>query len=244
MFVIPAIDIKDGKVVRLKQGHFDQLKIYSDDPVVVAKKWEASGAEWIHAVDLDGAQSGQAKNFNIISSMVTAVKIPIQLGGGIRTKYDIACFLASGVARVILGTKAIESPEFLSQVLREWPGKIVVSLDCVEGKVAHHGWLKISDVQATDFSVELEDLGVKTLIYTDISRDGTLSGPNIENIALLLKSVKHMRVIASGGVSTLEDLKQLLRLKSQGLIGVIVGKALYEQRLDLTEAIRLCSPNG
>ena len=243
MLIIPAVDIKDGKVVRLERGHFDQMTVYSDDPVAVAQKWESCGAKLLHVVDLDGAQMGKAKNFNVIDSLVSSVPIPVQLGGGIRTQYDIACFLTSGVSRVVLATKAIESREFLKEVLKEWTDKIIVSLDCIDGVVADRGWQRLCDLKAIDFAPELESLGVKTLIYTDINRDGTLTGPNIENIAQLLQSV-HIPVIASGGISSLEDLKKLQELEPKGLMGVITGKALYEGRLDLKEAISICSPKG
>lgn len=243
MMIIPAIDIKDGKVVRLLRGNFENSTVYSDDPVAIAKKWEAAGASMLHVVDLDGALTGVNKNFDVISAMATSVKIPIQLGGGMRSQYNIARFLAGGITRVILGTKAIESREFLKEVLMEWKEKIVLSLDCANGVLAGQGWTKVSNLKATEFVKEIEPLGVSCLIYTDIARDGTLSGPNIQGIEELLKAVK-IPVIASGGISSLDDIKNLLKLEAQGLTGMITGKAIYEGRLNLTEAIQLCSPKG
>ena len=243
MMIIPAIDIKDGKVVRLFRGNFENSTVYSDDPVAIAQKWEAAGASMLHVVDLDGALTGFCKNFEIISLMVTSVRIPIQLGGGIRSQYDIARFIAGGISRVILGTKAIQSREFLKQVLAQWKEKIILSLDCANGILAEQGWTKVSNLKATDFAKEIEPLGVSCLIYTDIARDGTLSGPNINGIEELLKAVK-IPVIASGGISNIDDIKNLLKLEAQGLTGIITGKAIYEGHLDLKEAIQLCSPKG
>ena len=243
MMIIPAIDIKDGKVVRLLRGDFEKPTVYSDDPVAVAQKWEAAGASMLHVVDLDGALTGVNKNFDVISLMATSVKIPIQLGGGLRSEYNIARFLAGGISRVILGTKAIESREFLKEVLAQWQEKIVLSLDCTNGVLAEQGWTKVSNLKATDFAREIEPLGVSCLIYTDIARDGTLSGPNINGIEELLKAVK-IPVIASGGISSINDIKSLLALEPQGLTGIITGKAIYEGRLDLKEAINLCSLRG
>ncbi len=243
MIVIPAIDIKDGQVVRLLKGQVEQTTVYSDDPVAIAKKWQGCGAQWLHVVDLDAAMTGTqaSQNFEVISRIATAVQIPIQLGGGIRNKYDIARYLSSGVSRIILGTKAVENREFLKEVLEEWKGQIVVSIDCMDGKVAHHGWKELSNIQAVDFAKELKGFGLECLIYTDISRDGTLSGPNVAGLTQILDSV-NMSVIASGGIGSMEDIKALLELESRGLWGVITGKAIYEGKIDLREAINLCSP--
>ena len=243
MMIIPAIDIKDGKVVRLFRGNFEHPTVYSDDPIVIAKKWETEGAPMLHVIDLDGALTGISKNFEIISRMADAVRIPIQLGGGIRSQYDIARIIAGGISRVILGTKAIQSREFLKQVLVEWKEKIILSLDCSNGVLAQQGWTQVSDIKATDFAKEIEPLGVSCLIYTDIFRDGTLMGPNVEGITKFLETAK-IPVIASGGIAGIDDIKDLLPLESQGLIGIITGKAIYEGRLDLKEAIQLCSPKG
>ncbi len=240
MIVIPAIDIKDGKVVRLLRGKESDITVYSDDPVAVAKKWETAGAELLHIVDLDNAIHGTSKNFEVITKIATSVQIPVQLGGGIRNKYDVARYFSSGVSRVILGTKAIENKKFLEEVLNEWKGQIIVSIDCSNGMVAHHGWTEVSNIRAVDFAKELKAMGLKCLIYTDISRDGTLQGPDIEGLREILNSVP-ISVIASGGVSNIEDIKKLIELEAEGLWGVITGKAIYEGKLDLKAAIQLCS---
>ena len=240
MMIIPAVDIRDGKVVRLLKGRFEETTVYSDDPVAAAQKWEASGAPMLHVVDLDGALTGAGKNFETIIKIAGSIKIPIQAGGGIRSHYDISKLIAGGVSRVILGTKAIEGRRFLTEVLKEWKEKIVVSLDCSNGVLAAHGWRDVSSIDVIDFVKDVEPLGLSCVIYTDITRDGTLTGPNIEGITALLNAVK-IPVIASGGISSIEDIKSLLPLEPKGLTGVITGKAIYEGRLDLKEAISLCS---
>ena len=243
MIVIPAIDIKDGKVVRLSQGKFDEVTIYSSDPVAIAQKWETNGAAWLHVVDLDGAEKGRVKNLDIIAQIVKSVKIPIQMGGGIRTRNDIEKLLSFGVTRVILGTKVVEDKEFFKSVLHDLPNRVIVSLDCSRGMVTQKGWTSVSNLKATDFAKELEALGLSCLIYTDIARDGTLRGPNLDSIKKLLEVVK-IPVISSGGISALEDIAKLKALEPQGLMGVIVGKALYERSFYLKDAIALCSQKG
>ncbi|MFH1360139.1 MAG: 1-(5-phosphoribosyl)-5-[(5-phosphoribosylamino)methylideneamino]imidazole-4-carboxamide isomerase [Candidatus Omnitrophota bacterium] len=240
MKIIPAIDLKEGKVVRLSQGKFDEMTIYSSDPVKTAKQWEKSGAKILHVVDLDGAEKGQMQNFGLIAQIAKGINIPIEVGGGIRTEEDIRRLLGNNVARVILGTKIIEDKEFLANIISKWGEKIVVSLDCSRGIVAKKGWTSLSNLKATDFAKELQNLGLSTLIYTDISRDGTLIGPNIKGIQEMLSAVS-IQIIASGGISKLEDIKKLLELKSYNLEGVIVGKALYEHCFKLKDALRLCS---
>jgi phosphoribosylformimino-5-aminoimidazole carboxamide ribotide isomerase len=240
MIVIPAIDIKEGKVVRLSQGKFNEVTIYSDNPAETAKHWEIAGASLLHVVDLDGAEHGEMRNVGWIEQIIKAIKIPIQVGGGIRTKQDIERLLASGVSRVILGTKVVEDREFLKEILSQWQKKITVSLDCARGVVTQRGWTSVSQLKATDFAKELQLLGLQQLIYTDISRDGMLMGPNIKTIREFLQSVS-IPVIASGGISQLEDITNLKKLTSFGLCGVIVGKALYERRLYLKDAIEICS---
>lgn len=241
MIIFPAIDIKKGEVVRLVKGKFDQVTVYSDNPVDIAMQWERAGAQWLHVVDLDGAKTGVIENYDHIIKITQAVQIPVQMGGGIREKKDIKNLLLYGVKRVILGTKIIESRDFLKDVIKEWKDRIVVSLDCENGMVAQKGWTAASDLKAVDLVGELQQLGLSTLIYTDIARDGTLSGPNFSGIEELLEKAK-IPIIASGGVSSLDDLKKLLTLVPKGLVGAITGKAIYEGRLDLKEAIDLCSP--
>ena len=243
MIIIPAIDIKEGKVVRLSRGKFDDMTVYSDDPVAMAKKWEKAGAQLLHVVDLDGAQKGAMKNLDLIITIAKAVKVPIQVGGGLREKNDIEKLLSSGVARIILGTKAIENRKFVKELIAKWRDRIVVSLDCNNGMVAQQGWTVTTELKATEFAEELEGLGLNNLIYTDIARDGTLTGPNFDGLKKILDAVE-MQVIASGGVGQIQDIKKLIKLEPYGLYGAIVGKAIYENKLDLKEAIKVCSPKG
>jgi phosphoribosylformimino-5-aminoimidazole carboxamide ribotide isomerase len=236
MIIIPAIDIKDAKVVRLHQGKFDRLTEYSSDPLAMAQKWQEQGAQRLHLVDLDGALTGQMQNFKMVAKIAKSVKIPVQVGGGIRTTEDILRLLESGVANVILGTKAVENKDFLKQTLKKWKKNIIVSLDCNKGMVAQRGWTTTSDIKGTDLARELEGAGLQCLIHTDIAKDGTLSGPNFKELEEILNVVK-IPVIASGGISGIDDIKKLCRVKPKGLLGVITGKAIYDGRLDLKEAI-------
>ncbi|MDP2938978.1 MAG: 1-(5-phosphoribosyl)-5-[(5-phosphoribosylamino)methylideneamino]imidazole-4-carboxamide isomerase [Candidatus Omnitrophota bacterium] len=239
MIVVPAIDLKDEKVVRLLQGKFNEETIYSHNPLEIAKQWQRQGAELIHVVDLDGAQTGQLKNLKAIAEIAHSIKTPIEVGGGIRNEEDIAQLFALGVARVILGTKVLEDEGFVKNCIDKWQERVVVSIDSSLGKVANHGWTSVTSIRATDLAKKMEALGIKEIIYTEISRDGTLSGPNITGIKSILGSVK-IPVIASGGISSLEDIKNLKYLEKDGLKGVIVGKALYEGIFSLREAINLC----
>ncbi len=238
MIIFPAIDIKEGKVVRLLQGKFDEVTQYGEDPVDMARHWESKGAQWLHLVDLDGAQTGEIRNLDVIVNIAKTVNIPVQMGGGIRTKEDIEKLINGGVSRVILGTKIVEDRNFLKEILDIWKEKIAVSLDCHNGMVAQRGWTSTSNLKATEFAKELQGLGLTCLIYTDIARDGMLSGPNFESLKELLETVQ-IPIIASGGVANLEDIKKLSSLESDGLIGAITGKAIYEGKLDLEEALQL-----
>jgi len=247
VIIFPAIDIKNGKVVRLSQGKFDDVTVYSDDPIEVAKGWEKQGAEWLHIVDLDGAQTGNLKNFEIIRTLSNSINIPIQLGGGIRNESLIAMLLEekkgstrARIDRVIMGTSAIEDQPFLQRMIKKWGVKIGISLDCSNGYIASRGWSVVTKIKAMDIAKKLEEMGLQYLVYTDISKDGMLTGPNLEGIKEILNTVR-IPVIVSGGVSNLDDIKKLKALTSKGLEGIIVGKALYEGRLDLKEAIRICS---
>jgi len=243
MIILPAIDIKDGKVVRLLQGRFDEVTEYSNDPVAMAQHWESQGAEWLHVVDLNGAFEGKLKNLEIIKKIAKGIKIPIQVGGGIRRNEDILELLTSGVKRVTLGTKVVEDKKFLIGALSLGKDKIAVSLDCSKGMVAQRGWTTISNKKATDFAKELEECGLRCLIYTDIARDGMMTGPNFTGLKEILQAVK-IPVIASGGVSNLEDIRKLLELEPAGVVGTIIGKAIYEEKIDLKEALLLCSRKG
>jgi len=240
MIIIPAIDIKGGKVVRLSQGKFHEVTIYSSDPVGIAKKWENAGASFIHVVDLDGAEQGSMQNYDVITQIAQAVEIPIQMGGGIRTTDDITKLIHNGVSRVVVGTQAVQNRDFIAEILKKWKGQIAVSLDCSRGIVAEQGWTTVSKLKATDLAKELEGLGLKHLIYTDIARDGMLTGPNINGIKEMLNATD-ISIIASGGIASLDDISKLAELEANGLAGVIVGKALYENRFYLRDAIDLCS---
>jgi len=240
MLVIPAIDIKDGNVVRLERGDFTKVKIYSNDPVSVAKEFQAQGAKLLHVVDLDGAFSGELKNLALVRKISKAVSIPIQLGGGIRTQEAIDSVLSLGINRVILGTRACEDEAFIQSVITGLGEKIVVSIDAKDGMVATDGWKNVSKVKATDLVKKLELFGLKILIYTDIARDGMLGGPNIESLKEILNARDKAVIISSGGISSFEDLLKLKMFESQGLLGAIVGKAVYEKKFNLKEAIEKC----
>lgn len=243
MIIFPAIDIKEGKVVRLLQGKFDKVTEYSGDPVGMARLWEEKGAQWLHVVDLDGAQTGEMQNMDMILRMARSVHIPLQVGGGIRKKDDIQKLLDSNIARIILGTKAVEQPGIIEAFP---PERIAVSLDCSNGKVTTKGWTSVADIDAHTFADELiRNYGLQYLIYTDIKTDGMLRGPNFKALEELLDTIT-VSVIASGGIADIDDVRKLLLLskKRPQLIGAITGKAIYEGTLDLEEAIRVCSPKG
>jgi phosphoribosylformimino-5-aminoimidazole carboxamide ribotide isomerase len=242
MLIIPAIDLRGGKVVRLFQGKFNRQKVYSSDPVRVAKHWAKQGAKFLHVVDLDGAASGALKNIDLVKKIIDQVGIGVQFGGGVRSIETIAKLLSLGVERVILGTKAASDAKFLKQAWKKFGEKIIVSIDAKCGKVLTQGWNCRVAKTTLVFAQELKTIGFKQLIYTDISKDGTLAGPNIAGIKELLKETQ-LNVIASGGVAGLKDLLKLNKLKKQGLSGVIIGKALYEGKFTLVEALRLNQEN-
>ena len=233
MKLYPAIDLKDGNCVRLIQGDYNEMTIYGNSPAEMAKKWESLGGTYLHIVDLDGAKEGKHMNEEAIADIVAAVKIPIEVGGGIRTLEDIRKQLAYGVDRVILGSAAIKNKSLVKEAIDTFGAdKIVVGVDAKEGKVAIEGWLEVTDTTALSFCKELEGIGVKTVIYTDIAKDGMMQGPNIEETAKLVAATK-LDIIASGGVSRMEDLE---RLEAIGVYGAIIGKALYIWAIDLKEA--------
>lgn len=235
MIIFPAIDIKDGNCVRLKQGKFEDMDVYFDNPVEVAKTWEAKGAEFIHLVDLDGAKDGKSKNFDIISEIAKTVKIPVQVGGGIRTREAVQTLLDAGVNRVILGTAAVNEKELLKSLVDEYGKQIVVSIDAKDGIVAIDGWVNLSSLNSVDFVKELEEIGVETIVYTDIAKDGMMEGPNFDIYRELMEKNK-IDIIASGGVSTLED---VAKLSEMNMYGAIIGKALYIENIKLEDALEV-----
>ncbi len=237
MEVIPAIDLLDGKCVRLYQGDYDQASVFSDNPVEIARQWAAEGATRMHVVDLDGAKEGKSVNLSVIEAIARAIEIPVQVGGGLRDRQGVTRLLETGVQRAILGTVAVEKPELVTELCQEFPDQIVVGIDARDGMVATRGWLETSEVAATDLAQRMANQGAAAIIYTDIHRDGTLSGPNMEALRELAEAIK-IPVIASGGVSSLTDLLSLLSLESVGVNGVIVGRAIYTGDVSLKEAVR------
>jgi phosphoribosylformimino-5-aminoimidazole carboxamide ribotide isomerase len=242
MLIIPAIDLKEGKCVRLEQGLMDKATVYSDDPATTARHWEAQGAEFLHVVDLDGAFAGKPKNLDAIKAIRAAIRIPIEVGGGIRDMATIRTLVSIGINRIILGTAAIENPSFVQEACGEFPSRIIVGIDAKEGLVAIKGWAEVTKVQAIDLAKQMQEYGVIAIIYTDIKRDGMLSGPNIEATQALARAL-HIPVIASGGVHTMKDIERLLTVRYSGVSGVITGKAIYSGSLNLKEAITFVKMN-
>ena len=239
MLLIPAIDLKEGKCVRLRQGRMEEDTVFSDNPVEVAGKWVKAGAKRIHLVDLDGAFAGKPKNADIIHKIVeTYPDVPIQIGGGIRDEDTIQEYLNAGVQYVIIGTKAVSEPHFVSDVAVEFPGHIIIGLDARDGKVAIDGWSKLSHHDVIDLAQKFEEDGVEAIVYTDISRDGMMTGVNVEATAKLARAI-HIPVIASGGITNIEDIKALGEVVDDGVMGAITGRAIYEGSLDFTEAQKL-----
>ncbi|NLY48093.1 MAG: 1-(5-phosphoribosyl)-5-[(5-phosphoribosylamino)methylideneamino]imidazole-4-carboxamide isomerase [Clostridiales bacterium] len=236
MKLFPAIDIKNGQCVRLRQGNFRDMLVYSDLPYKIARQWESMGASYIHVVDLDGALAGRSVNEEAIREIVRNVSIPIQLGGGIRSIKDIENMLNLGVSRVIIGTKAVSDPGFMKEVISLFgPEHVIAGIDAKDGIVAVEGWERLSRYNAVNLALEMKKMGVETIVYTDISKDGMLQGPNIQYTAEMVEATG-LNVIASGGISSLKDLEML---RDCGVYGAIIGKALYENRIDLKQAIEL-----
>lgn len=236
MILFPAIDIKNGQCVRLRQGSFQDVLVYSDIPLKIAKQWEAAGASFIHIVDLDGALAGHSVNDETIKTIVNEVKIPVQVGGGIRTIKDIENKLILGIERVIIGTKAVKDPAFIKEAINAFgPERIVIGIDAKDGMVAIEGWEKVSNFQAVSLALEMKKIGVKSIVYTDISKDGMLQGPNIAHTKEMVLSTG-LDIIASGGVSSLKDLEMLEEIN---VYGAIMGKALYENKIDLKTAVSM-----
>jgi len=239
MQIIPAIDIRNGKCIRLIQGDVRDETVYSNEPVEVAKLWQVKGAKIIHIVDIDGAITGRPKNTDLIMKIIKALKIKIQVGGGLRHEKDIKRYLRADVKRVILSTLAVTNEKFLKKVLTKYKDKIVVGVDVKDDRLAVKGWKNVTNIKAIDFIKKLEKLGVKRIIYTDIKRDGVLKGPNIKGILEVLKNT-NMKVIISGGISRLRNIERLMQIEKKFpyLEGVIIGKALYTGKVDLKEAIK------
>lgn len=239
MILFPAIDLKDQQVVRLIQGDFNQLTVFDTDPVGVAKAYQTAGASWLHVIDLDGAKTGKRENLNVIKKIVESTDLKVQVGGGIRSIEDVEVLLESGVNRVILGTFAIERMTELKDLTDRYPNQIIVSVDALNGLVQTRGWQQNSNIDVLPFCQQLKTYGINTIVYTDISKDGMMAGPNFEDYNRLITKTD-LNVIASGGVSTIDDVK---RLNDMNMYGCIIGKALYQKNIDLKEAI-LCSQNG
>lgn len=239
MLLIPAIDIKDGKCVRLRQGDMKDTTIFADDPVAAARRWVQAGAQRLHIVDLDGAVAGEPVNADLVHRIVEEFpELPIQIGGGIRDEDTVEAYLNAGVQYVILGTKAVNEPHFVSDLCVEFPRHIIVGLDARDGKLAVEGWSKLSKHDLVDLAQHFENDGVEAILYTDISRDGMLSGINIEATRELAESIR-IPVIAAGGLTSLDDLKAVCEIGDSGVVGVVAGRSIYEGTLDFSQGLNL-----
>ena len=239
MLIIPAIDIKDGKCVRLRQGRMDDETVFSDDPVAMAGRWVKAGARRLHIVDLNGAVAGKPVNAETIQAILSAFPdVPVQVGGGIRDEDTIQAYIEMGVRYVILGTKAVNAPHFVSDVCMEFPGHIIVGLDAKDGKVAIDGWSKLSGHDVVDLAQKFQDDGVEAIIYTDIGRDGMMTGVNIEATVKLANAIT-IPVIASGGITNIDDIRKVCEVSEAGIVGAITGRAIYEGTLDFAAAQKL-----
>ncbi|MBS3964606.1 MAG: 1-(5-phosphoribosyl)-5-[(5-phosphoribosylamino)methylideneamino]imidazole-4-carboxamide isomerase [Methylomonas sp.] len=241
MLLIPAIDLKEGKCVRLRQGRMEDDTVFSDDPVAVAGRWVEAGAKRLHLVDLDGAFAGKPRNADIIHAIVQAYPdVPVQIGGGIRDEDTIQAYLEVGVQYVIIGTKAVSEPHFVRDVAIEFPGHIIIGLDARDGKVAIDGWSKLSRHDVIDMAQKFEAQGVSAIIYTDISRDGMMQGVNVEATVRLAQAIT-IPVIASGGITNIDDIRALGAVAHEGIVGAITGRAIYEGTLDFADGARLAA---
>ena len=239
MLIIPAIDIKDGKCVRLRQGDMDQETVFSDDPVAMAARWVEAGARRLHLVDLNGAFAGKPVNAHVVAAIAEAFPdLPIQVGGGIRDEETVQAYLDAGVSYVIIGTQAVTAPHFVNDLCLEFPGHIIVGLDAKDGKVAVDGWSKLSKHDVIDMAKHFEQDGVEAIVYTDISRDGMMSGINVEATVRLAQSI-NIPVIASGGITNIDDIRRLCEVAQEGIMGAITGRAIYEGTLDFGAAQKL-----
>ena len=240
MLIIPAIDLKDGQCVRLRQGLMEDSTVFSDDPVAMATQWVKAGTRRLHLVDLNGAFAGEPVNGEVVTAIAKAYpSLPIQIGGGIRSLETIEAYVKAGVSYVIIGTKAVREPEFVGEACRAFPGKVIVGLDAKNGLVATDGWAEVSDVKATDLARQFDALGVSAIVYTDIARDGMMQGVNVEATVEMAKA-SSIPVIASGGITNMDDIKALAAVASSGICGAITGRAIYEGTLDVAEAQAYC----
>ncbi|MEZ5570735.1 MAG: 1-(5-phosphoribosyl)-5-[(5-phosphoribosylamino)methylideneamino]imidazole-4-carboxamide isomerase [Halioglobus sp.] len=240
MLIIPAIDLKDGQCVRLRQGLMDDSTVFSDDPVAMAARWVQAGCRRLHLVDLNGAFAGEPVNGAVVTAIAAAYpQLPIQIGGGIRTLDTIEYYVKAGVSYVIIGTKAVKEPEFVAQACAAFPGKVIVGLDAKDGLVATDGWAEVSTVRATDLARRFESDGVSAIVYTDIARDGMMQGVNVQ-ATVAMAQASSIPVIASGGITNMDDIRGLLAVADAGICGAITGRAIYEGTLDVAEAQRLC----
>ena len=243
MLIIPAVDIRGGQCVRLRQGRLEEETVFSDDPVAMGLQWQHAGARWLHVVDLDGAFSSRPQNLEVVRRLRQALSIPLELGGGIRTLETIATYIDLGLDRLILGTAVLKDPDLVARACQTYPGRIAVGLDARDGFLSVEGWTEASPRTALEVARDLEKLQPAALIYTDISRDGVKQGVNVAATRALAQAVD-LPVIASGGVSSLDDIRALLPLEAEGVVGVIVGRALYDGSLDLAAALKLAQGNA
>ncbi len=236
MILFPAIDLKDGRCVRLKRGEMESATVFNDDPADQARTFESAGFAWLHCVDLNGAFEGRSMNGDAIAAIRKAIGLPIQLGGGIRDRKTIDAWLAAGITRIILGTAALRDPQLVKDAARDHPGRIAVGIDAKDGKVAVQGWAEASEIEVIELARRFEDAGVAAIIFTDIARDGMLGGVNVAATATLANSVR-IPIIASGGVSGMSDIEALLTAPSRNILGVVIGRALYDGRIDSAAAL-------
>jgi phosphoribosylformimino-5-aminoimidazole carboxamide ribotide isomerase len=240
VLIIPAIDLKDGECVRLRQGRMEDSTVFSGSPVDMATRWVNTGARRLHLVDLNGAFAGEPVNGEVVTDIAKAYpKLPIQIGGGIRSGETIEAYLKAGVEYVIIGTKAVKEPKFVTEMCQQFPGHIIVGIDAKKGLVATDGWAEVTEVKAADLAKQFESDGVSSIVYTDIDRDGMMQGVNVE-ATLAMAKASSIPVIASGGITNMDDIVALNRVASQGILGAITGRAIYEGTLDVTEAQLLC----
>ena len=240
MLIIPAIDLKDGQCVRLRQGNMDDTTVFSEDPVTMASQWAQEGARRLHVVDLNGAFAGTPMNRRVVNEITANYPgLPVQIGGGIRNLDTIESYVIAGVSWVIIGTSAVEDPAMVQEACKEFPGKIIVGLDAKDGLVATDGWAKVTDIKATELAKQFEQFGVESIVYTDIARDGMMQGVNVE-ATLEMANASDVPIIASGGITNMDDIRKLKEVADQGIMGAITGRAIYEGTLDLASAQALC----